>query len=126
MKITKPNFLPVLAIVTVGSLAGIAETEAQTNNAQAMLSAAGFHVRAPKTAEQKQLYASLPDKKVERAKVKGKEYYVYKDRKAGVVYIGREREHQRYQQLCAQKRMKPEAEEDGAVTWRWQAIAAWW
>ena len=126
MKITKPNFLPVLAIATVGSLAGIAETEAQTSNTQAMLSAAGFHVRAPKTAEQKQLYASLPDKKVERAKVKGKEYYAYKDQKAGVVYIRREREHRRYQQLCAQKRVKPEAEEDGAVTWRWQTIAAWW
>jgi len=91
-----------------------------------MLSAAGFHVRAPQTAEQKQLYASLPDKKVERAKVNGKEYYAYKDKKAGVVYIGREREHQKYKQLCAQKHMATEAEEDGAVTWRWQTISTWW
>jgi len=91
-----------------------------------MLTAAGFHVRAPQTAQQKAIYAGLPNNTIERTKVNGKAYYVLKDQKAGVFYIGRDAEHKRYQQLCAQKRATPAAEEDGAVKWRWQTIAELW
>ena len=118
------NLVIILAVATVSFPSAYAR--AQTNNTKSMLTAAGFHVRAPQTAQQKELYASLPNNKIERAKVNGKVYYVLKDQKAGVFYIGRDAEHKRYQQLCAQKRVAPAAEEDGAVKWRWQALAETW
>ena len=123
-KISNSNFLITFAVVAVCFPAGFAG--AQTNDAKSMLTAAGFHARAPQTAQQKEIYAGLPNNKIERTKVNGKSYYFLKDQKAGVFYIGREAEHKRYQQLCAQKRNKPVAEEDGAVKWRWQTIAEMW
>jgi hypothetical protein len=123
-KMSNSNLLIILAVAAVSFPSPYAR--AQTNNTKSMLTAAGFHVRAPQTAQQKELYTSLPNNKIERAKVNGKVYYVLKDQKAGVFYIGRDAEHKRYQQLCAQKRVTPAAEEDGAVKWRWQSIAETW
>jgi hypothetical protein len=42
------------------------------NNTKSLLSQAGFRVRTPQTAKQKELYATLPNNKVEHAIVKGK------------------------------------------------------
>jgi len=123
-KMTHKKFLLLLATTIVSSPTGHAG--AQTNDAKSMLTAAGFHVRAPQTAQQKEIYAGLPNNKIERTKVNGKVYYVLKDKKAGVFYIGQDAEHKRYQKLCAQKRVKPAPEEDGAVKWRWQTIAEMW
>jgi len=109
MKMTNSSLLLILVITAVGFLAGCAEI--QTDNTKSLLSAAGFQVRTPETAKQKAIYASVPNNRIERAKVNGKVFYVYKDEKAGVAYIGREREHQRYKQLCAQKHLTPEPEE---------------
>jgi hypothetical protein len=123
-KMTNSDLLIILVVAVASFPASY--VAAQTNNTKSMLAAAGFHVRAPQTAQQKEIYAGLPDNKIERTKVKGKDYYVLKDEKAGVFYIGRDAEHKRYEQLCAQKRVKTAAEEDGAVKWRWQTIAEMW
>ena len=109
MKITNSSLLLILVITAVAFLAGCAEF--QTDNTKSLLSAAGFQVRTPETAKQKAVYASVPNNRIERAKVNGKVFYVYKDEKAGVAYIGREREHQRYKQLCAQKHLAAKPEE---------------
>ena len=77
---------------------GCAEMEA--TNTKSLLSAAGFQVRTPETARQKEIYAALPPYKVERGTVNGKTFYVFKDEKAGVAYVGREFEYQRYRQLA--------------------------
>jgi len=58
------------------------------------------------------MYAALPSNKVERASAKGKVFYVFKDEKAGVAYVGGEVEHQRYQQLCTQHHATQAAEEE--------------
>jgi len=59
---------------------------------------------------------------VERAAVKGKGvFYVYKDEKAGVAYVGREQEYQRYQQLAIQQQMA----QDQYMAAQMQADAAW-
>ena len=42
----------------------------------------------------------------------GKGFYVFKDEKAGVAYIGGESAHQRYQQLCTQQHVAQASEED--------------
>jgi hypothetical protein len=43
--------------------------------------------------------------------VKGKAFYVFKDEKAGVEYVGGEPEHQRYHQLCMQQHVAEAPEE---------------
>lgn len=84
----------------------------ETDNTKSLLSDAGFRTRTPQTAKQKGLYAALPSNEVERASVKGKVFYVFKDEKAGVAYVGGEVEHRRYQQLCTQLHAAQAAEEE--------------
>lgn len=84
----------------------------QTDNTKSLLSQAGFRTRTPQTAKQKELYAALPNNKVEHATVKGKSFYVFKDEKAGVAYVGGEREHRRYQQLSMQQHVAQAPEEE--------------
>jgi len=95
--------LTVAAAAAVSFFASCAEME--SNNTKSLLSAAGFHVLTPKTALQKEVYAALPAYKVERATVKGKTFYVLKDEKAGVAYVGHEAEYQKYKELCIQQRI---------------------
>lgn len=105
---TKLNL--VLAAIGIIFFAGCASME--TDNTKSLLSQAGFSARVPQTPKQKELYASLPSNKVERAVVKGKAFYVFKDEKAGVAYVGGEQAHQRYRQLCAQQHVAQAQEEE--------------
>ncbi|HEV3100242.1 MAG TPA: hypothetical protein VGY75_11070 [Candidatus Udaeobacter sp.] len=99
--------LPACGIIFFGGC-----TSMETGNTTSLLSQAGFRTRTPQTAKQKELYAELPSNKVERATVKGKAFYVFKDEKAGVAYIGGEPEHRRYQQLCVQQHVAQAPEEE--------------
>src|SRR5262245_33189351 len=100
----KPNIVLIFAAaVTALFLAGCAEMG--SGNTTSLLSAAGFRARTPQTPKQQQIYASLPPYQVQRATVNGRVFYVYKDEKAGVAYIGREQEYQRYQQLAIQQQI---------------------
>ena len=91
------------AILTTAFLIGCAETEA--HNTKSLLSAAGFHVKTPKTPQQKEIYDTLPANQVERATYQGKTFYVFKDDKAGVAYVGREAEYQNYKRMCIQQQV---------------------
>jgi hypothetical protein len=108
-KITNSNL--ILILVASGAIFFASCAGMETGNTVALLSAAGFEARSPKTAKQQELYAGLPSNKVERASLKGKVFYVFKDEKAGLAYVGGEREHQRYQELCMQKHVAQAAEE---------------
>jgi hypothetical protein len=113
MKIINPNLLLILAAGCAIFFAGCASTETgNTGNTKQLLSAAGFRVRTPQTADQKQIYAALPNNKIEHAVVKGKVHYVFKDEKAGVAYVGGEPQHRRYQQLCMQQHVAQAREEE--------------
>jgi len=121
-KITKSNIVLVLAAAAAALfVAGCAGME--SGNTTSLLTAAGFRARTPQTAKQKQVYASLPAYKVHRATVNGKVFYVYKDEKAGLAYIGREPEYQRYQQLAIQQQiaqdqyMAAEMDRQAALDW---------
>ena len=121
-KITKSNIILVLAAAAAALfVAGCAGME--SGNTTSLLTAAGFRARTPQTAKQKQVYASLPAYKVHRATVNGKVFYVYKDEKAGLAYIGREPEYQRYQQLAVQQQiaqdqyMAAEMDRQAALDW---------
>ena len=103
MKQSSSNVLIVLAAFAISLFLPACATTETTSNTKSLLLAAGFRVRTPETPQQKEIYASLPAYKVERAARKGKVAYVYKDEKAGVAYVGHEPEYQRYKQLCEQK-----------------------
>ena len=102
-------------------LAGCASLDA--SNQKSLLSASGFRARTPETARQKELYAAVPSYKVQRLTVQGKTYYVYKNEKEGVAYVGGEAEYQRYQQLALEQRiaeqqyMAAEMQHDLAMGW---------
>ena len=108
-KMTNSSLILALAAGGIIFFAGCATME--TDNTKSLLSTAGFRVRTPQTADQKELYAALPNDKIERAKVKGKVFYVFKDEKAGVAYVGGESQHQQYQQLCMQQHVAQAPEE---------------
>ncbi|MGC1322399.1 MAG: hypothetical protein WA849_09470 [Candidatus Udaeobacter sp.] len=109
-RITNSSLILFVAACGIIFLAGCASM--QTDNTPSLLSQAGFHARTPQTAKQKELYAALPSSKLERGTVNGKVFYVFKDEKAGVEYVGGEPEHRRYQQLCMQQHVAQAPEEE--------------
>jgi len=109
-RISELSLILILTVCGIIFIAGCASM--QTENTPSLLSQAGFHARTPKTAKQKELYASLPSNKLEHATVNGKGFYVFKDEKAGVAYVGGESAHRRYQQLCTQQHLAQAPEEE--------------
>jgi hypothetical protein len=108
-RITNPSLILISVACAIIFIAGCASTE--TAKTTSLLSAAGFYTRTPQTAKQKELYAELPSNKIERAKAKGKVFYVFKDEQAGVAYIGGESQHQKYLQLGKQQHLAEPPEE---------------
>ena len=122
MKTLHSNIIPILAVLF---LAGCATTE--STNTKSLLTTAGFHVKTPQTALQKEIYKALPAYHVARVRSDTKVLYAYKDEKAGVAYVGREPEYQRYKQLCIQQQVAQQyymaAEWDQYYANRW--YGAW-
>ena len=120
------------AAVTALFVAGCAEMG--SGNTTSLLTTTGFRARTPQTPQQQQIYAALPPYQVHRATVKEKTFYVYKDEKAGIAYVGREQEYQRYQQLAVQQQiaqnyyMAAEMDRAAAFGWygAWGPRAFWW
>ena len=105
-----------------------------SGNTTSLLTAAGFRARTPQTPKQQEIYAALPSYTVEHATVKGRAFYVYKDEKAGLAYVGHEQEYQRYKQLAVQQQIAQNyymaAEMDRAAAWGWYGAwgprGMWW
>ncbi len=104
---TKPAILSTLfilcamAIAAITGLSGCASLDAP--NQERLLTAAGFRPLTPSTAKQQDLYAKLPDYKMQSGMIKGKLVYGYKNPKQGVVYVGGQNEYQQYQRLGLQQ-----------------------
>jgi len=129
----KPHVILIFAVAAATLfVAGCAEMGSA--NTTSLLSAAGFRAHTPQTPKQQQIYAALPPYKVERATVNGHVFYVYKDEKAGVAYIGREQEYQNYQQLAIQQQIAQNyynavaMDRAAAYGWygAWGPRAFWW
>src|SRR5438067_10183498 len=124
MKIQKPNSNRVIIFAAAATaLFSTGCAEMGSTNTTSLLSAAGFRARTPQTPTQQQIYAALPPYQVERATVPGKgAFYVYKDEKAGLAYVGREQEYQHYQQLAIRQQIAQDqyiaAELDREAAWR--------
>ena len=112
--------LPLLAGALIG-LAGCATME--TANTKSLLLQAGFHTRTPDTPKHKELYNSLTAYQMQRATVNGKVFYLYKDEKEGVAYVGREGEYQSYRELAVAQKMQQQyymaMEMERAAAYRW-------
>jgi hypothetical protein len=130
---SKLNLVLILSVAAaVLSMAGCAGVG--SGNTTSLLTAAGFRVRTPQTPKQQELYAALPSYKVERATIQGHIFYVYKDEKAGVAYVGREQEYQQYQQLAVQQQIAQNyytavaMDRAAAYGWygAWGPRAFWW
>ncbi len=87
-------------------LSGCASTNA--SNHESLLNAAGFRETTPQTTKQRELYAEAPAYHVQSLNFKGHSVYVYKDEGKGVVWIGGDKEYQRYRQLAMQQRAAQE------------------
>jgi hypothetical protein len=134
IEISKSNLM-LLVLVSTGAVFAAGCAGVGSANTTSLLTAAGFRARTPETPKQQELYAALPPYHVERAAVKGKGvFYVYKDEKAGVAYVGREQEYQHYQQLAIQQQiaqdqyMAAQMQADAAWGWygAWGPRAFWW
>lgn len=131
----KAKFHKIIAAIVVLAVAtglfGCASLNAP--NTERLLSASGFRPRTPSTPKQQQIYANLPDYKMQRTTIKGKIVYGYKDPKQGVVYVGGQKEYQQYQQLGIQQsiaqdnlnaaEMNQQAAMDFAA---WGPWGVWW
>jgi hypothetical protein len=119
----------IMAAVAAG-LAGCASMEA--SNKESLLSAAGFRTRTPSTPAQVALYDRMTPYKVERRVIKGKVLYAFADKKNRVVYIGGEKEYQRYKQLGLQQSIAQneleaaQINEEAAMGWDWGPWGIWW
>jgi hypothetical protein len=123
-------FTTLAGTILLGGCAGMGSA-----NTTSLLTAAGFRARTPQTPKQQEIYAALPAYQVQRATVPGKGvFYVYKDPNAGVAYVGREAEYQRYQQLAVQQQIAQNyymaAQMEQAAAWQWYGAwgprAFWW
>jgi hypothetical protein len=112
--------LPVLAFTFLG-LSGCATTE--TANTKSLLMQAGFHVRTPDSPKHKEIYDLLTPYQMQKATVNGKVFYVFKDEKEGVAYVGREAEYQRYRDLAVAQKLRQDyymaVEMQRSYAYRW-------
>jgi hypothetical protein len=99
-------FAGIAGSVALLSIHGCASADA--SNKKSLLSAAGFRIKAPETPKQKELYAAAPAYQVQKFEINGRQYYAYKDEKAGVAYVGGEPEYQRYHELAVQQKIAKE------------------
>ena len=114
------------------ALSGCASSDAK--NQESLLSAAGFRVRTPETPQQKEVYTAAPAYKLQRGEANGKIFYLYKDEKQGIAYVGGETEYQRYQQLAVQQKIARDNYEaaqlnnQAALGWynAWGPRTYWW
>jgi hypothetical protein len=123
----KLNIILIFAAAAAGLFLAGCESMGSANTTS-LLTAAGFRARTPQTPKQQQIYAALPPYQVEHATIPGKgAFYVYKDEKAGIAYIGREPEYQRYRELAIQQQIAQNyymaAEMDRAAAFGW--YGAW-
>lgn len=119
---------PILRTLLTLALASIAAfvvgcASMNASSTEPLLSAAGFRVRTPQTAAQKEIYAALPPYKVQRGNYQGKIFYAYKNEQQGVAYVGGEAEYEKYQQLAIQRRIAREQYEAAQMN---QFMASRW
>jgi hypothetical protein len=98
----KTNMSLLLSVLFAAhTLVGCASTG--SSNTKNLLAASGFHGKTPETQKQKELYAATEAYKVQRITANDKTFYVYKDEKSGIAWVGDESNYQEYKKLAVQQ-----------------------
>ena len=123
MKTKRPLFIITLAVLATAVLGLPGCASVETANTKSLLMQAGFHVRTPDTPKRKEIYALLTPYQMQRATVNGNVFYVFKDEKEGVAYVGREAEYQRYRDLAVAQKIQQDyymaVEMQRSYAYRW-------
>ncbi len=114
-----PQFLIAIATLVLASCAGMSKSDTKS-----MLSAAGFNVRTPETAKQKELYEAAESYKILKITSNRKTFYAYKDKSNGTAYIGNETNYMQYHQLAEEHKIA-QAEYQASVM-QSQAAMGWY
>src|SRR5262245_23124988 len=96
------------ALLTAGALIVLATACQTTTHKENMLSAAGFKAVPADTPERQAHLKSLPNDKITPVQRNGVTYYTFADHKNQVLYVGREEQYQKYQNLRMQKQLADE------------------
>jgi hypothetical protein len=117
------TFKTLLAAVVLMAVAiGCSTTKEKEN----MLSAAGFKMVPANTPERQAHLTSLPAGKITPVQREGTTYYTFPDPKNNVLYVGREQQYQKYQQLRYQKQLADEQLEAAQMNENaWGAWGPW-
>lgn len=109
------------AIALLAVAVSCAATQAQMQNKESVLIAAGFKVIVPRTAAQQQTLKSLPSDKVSLVQNDGKTYYVFPDAANNQAYVGGPTQYQAYVQIRTANQFRNESLEaaglGGASDW---------
>ena len=86
----------ILGLALLGAMLAGCSTTKQT---ESQLAAAGFKIIPASTPQQQQQLNSLPSGKVSIVKRQGQVYFVYPDRSQNVLYVGKNRQYDAYQNM---------------------------
>jgi hypothetical protein len=118
----------IAAIALLAVAVSCAATQAQMQNKENLLIAAGFKVIVPHTAAQQQKLKALPSDHVSLVQQDGKTYYVFPDAANNQAYVGGLRQYQTYRQIRTANKMSNEGLEAagmGEDTSNWGAWSGW-
>lgn len=129
----------LLPAITLFSLAALIFTgcalfrEMDSGGTEQMLGAAGFRAIPVETAQQQASFKALTPYQVQPKLRQGRLFYVYPDPRQNVLYVGTQREFQKYQQLQVQENMVQQQEmtaamnQEAAAEWEdWDAWGPMW
>ena len=120
-----------LVLVAVLLFSGCATSQPSANTVS-LLGSAGFHLRMPETAKQREIFATLTPYKIESVIVNNRKYYVYKDEAKGMALVGGEAEYQHYRELAREDSASTAhsnmlaADAAESANWRGAAGSDWW
>src|SRR5581483_10826214 len=93
----------IIAFSALISVAGCASMG--SHSTKKLLDEAGFITLAPSTPKQHEIYTAMPAYKLEQISHNGKTFYVYKDEKDGIAYVGDPHNYHEYEKLAMQQRI---------------------
>jgi hypothetical protein len=118
------SWLAVVCLALIGCATGGSGTTLSqvpiSQTPEQLLSAAGFKQVIPTTPRQKARLSNMPQKQIFIISKGVKTYYIYADAQDGCLYVGKEKNYDKFQDLLAQAQM---ASEQYAVaqmnSWDW-------
>lgn len=126
------GWLAVVCLILIGCATGGSGTAISqvpiSQTPEQLLSAAGFKQVIPATLRQKARLDSMPQKQIFMISKGAKVYYIYADAQDGCLYVGKEKNYDRFQDLLAQAQIASEQYAASQMYgWDWGGWGpSWW